>query len=102
MAYSVERTDKADEQLRDIIVYRAELSGTPYAVKLLDQFEEGIRQLAEYPESGVIPRYASLRARGYRILIIEKYLVFYKTDHVSKSVMIYAIVDGRRNYLDII
>lgn len=103
MSYSIARTAKADEQIRDIVFYRAELTGSiDSALSLLDDLEAGIGRLAEFPELGAPPRYAALRARGFRVLIVEKHLVFYKADHEGKTVTIYAVVDGRRDYLNLI
>lgn len=103
MSYRIVRTEKADAQIRDIILYRAEVTGsTDAALKLLDKFESDVRQLAVFPESGSPPRYTALRVRGYRVLIIEKYLFFYKVDHDKKTVTIHAVVDGRRDYLNLI
>ena len=103
MAYHIYRTDKAESQLHDIIMYRVEVSGSVDAgLALLDVLEKEISGLADFPEMGAPPRYAALRARGFRVLIVEKYLVFYKVDHREKAVMIYAVVDGRRDYLNLI
>ena len=103
MNYRIERTAKAEEQLRDIILYRAELTGSvDTALELLDKMEAGISTLSRFPESGAPPRYGALRARGYRVLIIEKYLLFYKVSHSQSLVTIYAVVDGRRDYLNLI
>ena len=103
MAYHVERTDKAEAQIRDIILYRVELTGSAAsALELLNKLEADLMQLAEFPEAGAPPRYPALRARGYRILIIEKYLFFYKVNHASQTVTIHAAVDGRRDYLNLI
>ena len=103
MAYRVERTDLADAQIRDIVLYRAEITGSANAaLELLDAFESGLMQLAEFPDPGAPPRYPALRARGYRVLIVEKYLFFYKVDHECKIVTIHAAVDGRRDYLNLI
>ena len=77
MEYKILRTDKADEQLRDIIFYIAE-------------------------DSGSVPRYATLRRQGYKVLIVEQHLVFYKVNDTSKTVIIYAVVDGRREYKNLI
>ena len=103
MSYRIVRTEKADAQIRDIILYRAEVTGsTDAALKLLDKFESDVMQLAAFPESGSPPHYTALRVRGYRVLIIEKYLYFYKVDHDRKTVTIHAVVDGRRDYLNLI
>ena len=103
MAYQILRTAKADEQLRDIVLYRAEVAGSAAAaLEFLDRLEQKIGRLADFPESGSFPRYGALRARGYRVLIAEKHLVFYKFDKERRMVIVYAIVDGRRDYLNLI
>lgn len=103
MPYQILRTAKADEQLRDIVLYRAEVMGSVEAVlAFLTRLEQEIDRLADFPESGFLPRYAALRARGYRVLIAEKQLVFYKVDKEQKIVTVYAMVEGRRDYLNLI
>lgn len=103
MKYKVIRTDKADEQLREIIFYIADDSGSiDIALNYLDKIEAAIRHLEEFPVSGSIPRYSILRKQGYRVLIVERHLVFYKVDEDEKVVTIYAIVDGRREYRNLI
>lgn len=72
------------------------------ALKYLGKFEKAINHLEDVPMSGVIPKYSILRKQGYRVLFVEKYLVFYKVDSSSQTVMIYAVVDGRRKYKNLI
>ena len=43
-----------------------------------------------------------MKRQGYKILILEKDMVFYKIDEGRKRVTIYAIVDQRQDYLNII
>lgn len=103
MEYKILRTDKADEQLRDIIFYIAEDSGSvDIALNYLDKLENAISNLSIFPNSGSTPRYATLRRQGYKVLIVEQYLVFYKVNDTSKTVIIYAVVDGRREYKNLI
>ena len=103
MAFRILRTDKADAQLRDIVLYRTELTGRAESgLALLDELEAGFNRLSAFPESGSPPRYAALRARGYRVLIVGKILAFYKIDRAAETVTIYAVVDGRRDYMNLI
>lgn len=103
MKYAIIRTDKADEQLRDIIFYIAEDSGSvETALGYLDKLEKAIMDLGEFPYMGSTPRYSILRKQGYLVLIVEKHLVFYKIDEEKKEVIIYSIVDGRREYKNLI
>ncbi len=103
MKYKIIRTDKADEQLRDIIFYIADDSGCiDRALDYLDKIETAITRLADFPESGNIPKYSILKKQDYRVIIVERHLVFYKVNEKDKSVIIYAVVDGRREYRNLL
>ena len=103
MSYRIVRTDKAEEQLRSIVFYIADDSGSiEIALSYLDKIEHSIHKLKTFPYSGSIPKYAALRKQGYRVLIVERHLIFYKVNEENKLVTIYAIVDGRREYRNLI
>lgn len=103
MKYKIIRTDKADEQLREIIFYIADDSGSiDIALNYLDKIESAINRLEEFPMSGSEPRYSILRKQGYKVIVVERHLVFYKVNESEKNVIIYAIVDGRREYRNLI
>lgn len=101
--YQIFRTEKADSQLRDLIFYIADDSGSvDIALNYLARIEKAMNRLSDFPESGSIPRYAILRKQGYRVLIVEKHLAFYKVDKENKLVTIYAVVDSRQEYRNLI
>ena len=101
--YQIVRTEKADNQLRDLIYYIADDSGNvDVALKYLGKLEKAMIRLSEFPESGSTPRYAILRKQGYKVLNVEKHLVFYKVDNTNKVVTIYAVVDCRQEYRNLI
>ncbi|HAS74278.1 MAG TPA: type II toxin-antitoxin system RelE/ParE family toxin [Clostridiales bacterium UBA8960] len=103
MKYSILRTDKAEEQLREIIFYIADESDSiDIALGYLNKIEAAINRLEDFPELGTYPRYSILKKQGYRVIIVEKHLVFYKTIDKDHLVIIYAIVDGRREYRNLI
>ncbi len=103
MKYKIVRTDKAEEQLRELIFYIADDSGSAEtALNYLDKIEKAVRRLEDFPFSGSVPRYSILRKQNYRVLIVEKHLVFYKVNEKDAIVTIYAVVDGRREYRNLI
>ena len=102
MKYEVLRTDTADAGIRKIILYIAQNFGNMVALEKLDDIEKRILQLGEDPYIGTNPRYSILRRQGYKVLILEKNLVFYKIDEVNKQVVVYAVIDQRQDYLNII
>lgn len=103
MKYRVLRTDKANDQLYSILQYIAEDSGSiDVALNYLDVLEAEIRKLETAPHMGSYPRYSILRKQGYRVLIVGRHLIFYKTDDEKREVIIYAVVDSRQHYINLI
>ncbi len=102
MKYEVIRTDTADACIRKIILYVAQNFGNDVALKKLDELEAGIISLGDDPYKGTDPKYPVLKRQGYKVLILEKDLVFYKLDDARKEVTVYAVVDHRQDYLNII
>lgn len=100
--YTVMRTDTADAHIHKIILYIAEEFGTEVALEKLDELERQILLLEDNPYLGIDPRYMILRRQGYKVLVLEKNLAFYKIDEVNKVVTVYAVVDQRQDYLNII
>lgn len=102
MKYKVERTDTADSMIRRIILFVAENFGNDVALEKLDYLESSLMSLGNNPYIGTEPRYNVLRRQGYRVLLLEKDLVFYKIDEDRNLVTIYAVIDQRQEYLSII
>jgi len=100
--YKVYRTDTADALIRNIVLYIAGNFGKEIALKKLDDLEKSILKLDDNPYIGTEPRYTVLKRQGYKVLILEKDLVFYKIDENRKVVTVYAVVDQRQDYLSII
>ena len=102
MKYNIIRTDIADAGIRRIILYVAQNFGKDVALEKLDKIEKRILELGDDPYIGTEPGYLVLKRQGYRVLILEKDLIFYKIDGSNKKVLIYAVVDQRQDYLNII
>ncbi len=100
--YEIVRTDTADEGIRRIILYVAQNFGAEVALKKLDDMEKSILSLGDNPDAGVDPRYLVLKREGYKVLILEKDLIFYKIDENRRRVIVYAVVDQRQDYLNVI
>ncbi len=102
MKYNVIRTDTADAGIRKIILYIAQNFGREIALEKLAMLEKRILELGDNPYIGTEPAYLVLKRQGYKVLILEKDLVFYKVDETRKIVIVYAVVDQRQEYLNIL
>ncbi|MFZ2446739.1 MAG: type II toxin-antitoxin system RelE/ParE family toxin [Syntrophobacteraceae bacterium] len=85
----------ADEDLENIFDYIMR-DNPAAAVSMLDKFDEAISRMARNPHLGVVPGDDRLRKLGYRMLVIEDYLVFYVVK--ARVVQIRRILHGARDY----
>ena len=65
------------------------------AVTFVDRLDERISRLERQPHLGRIPRNPKLRAYGYRVLVVESYLVFYVIRR--RTIEIHRVVHGSRD-----
>lgn len=86
----------AEQDLAGIIEYIANDNPTA-ALKLVDEIQESILRLEDFPLSGVTPRNRRLARRGYRMLIVGSYLIFYVLLD-NETVEIRRIISSKREY----
>ena len=85
----------AEEDLIDIFEYVSKDNPTA-AKSLLEKFDTSISRLASNPNLGAIPKDERLERLGYRMLIVDSYLVFYIVK--PRIVQIRRIIHGARQY----
>lgn len=85
----------AEQDLQDIVDYINELSPDA-ALKLYDDIVDGIGSLAQMPLRCPLLKSPVLRAKGYRVLVVHNYVVFYVVN--DTTVEIRRILYGRRQY----
>lgn len=93
--YNVKIYPAAKQDLLDIVDYLNTLSPDA-ALRYYDLLVEQIAGLSYMPERCPHPKDLALAAKGYRYLIVEKYLVFYVV--AGDTVQIRRILYGRRDY----
>jgi toxin ParE1/3/4 len=86
------RAQRDLEEIKRYIERDSPRRAEKFVSKLLDRIES----LSTLPNAGILPRDATLRARGFLVLIERQYLIFYKV--LSKQVRVYRVLHGRRRY----
>lgn len=102
MNYKILKTDKFNDQIQDIILYIASVNSKKVALDYLNIIERSINQLQDFPYKGLVPRYQAIRKQGFRCLIVESHLIFYKVFEDIKTVILYAIFSCKQEYLNLI
>ena len=96
MAFEVLLTEGAERDLEDIYDYISEFDCQANAIHVLDRLAAVIESLSELPQRGSFPReLLALGIRDYRQVFFNPYRVIYRV--LGERVIIYVIVDGRRN-----
>ncbi|KJS16940.1 MAG: translation repressor RelE [Peptococcaceae bacterium BRH_c4b] len=89
-------TEAAEQDLAEIVDYIAN-DNPAAALKLAEEIEQNILRLEDFPLMGAVPKNRRLTRQGYRILIVDNYLVFYVLLD-NETVEIRRIVSGKRDY----
>lgn len=93
--YSVIYLPHAERDLEEIFDYIRR--DAPFrAGQFLKQFDKKVSRLARFPLSGLVPRDPFLLRKGYRILVLDPYLAFYRVE--KGSVVICRVLHGKRKY----
>lgn len=94
--YEVLLTEGAEQDLEALYDYIAEFDSVANASHVLDRLMEVVEGLAQFPERGSYPKeLAALGIKDYRQTAFKPYRVIYRV--LSSPVVIYLIVDGRRD-----
>ncbi len=93
--FKIEYLPIAQKDLTEILEYINKDNPTA-ALKVLDAIDCTISKLEDFPFLGHIPKDNRLKALGYRILVVNNYLVFYIV--TGQIVEIRRILHGKRKY----
>lgn len=102
MSYALRKTDKALESMKNVLHFIAVNFGAETALEKIDEREKAVGLLKDNPYMGKVPKDRVLKREGYRVLITEMDLVFYKVDEQNKEVVIYLVADQRQDYIRIL
>jgi toxin ParE1/3/4 len=97
--YKLRHLPLAEDDLVSICDYIAQDS-PERALAFVDKLDKMIGLLEQQRLLGRIPRHHKLREFGYRVLIVESYLVFYIIR--NKEIEIHRVIHGSRNLDNII
>ena len=95
--YQIRYLPIAEKDLKEILSY-IQNDNPEAALNLLNEIDENILQLKSFPYKGKAPEDDYLQSKGYRMLVIKTYIVFYVVDENIKEIEIRRILHGKRKY----
>lgn len=96
-SYKIIYFPAATEDIIGILDYIS-IDNPPAAYNLIDKIDTSIGSLSLFPYKGVIPKDFHLKSKGYRMLIIDSYIVFYFVNEPLKTIEIMRILSSKQNY----
>lgn len=97
-AFSVEFLNDAIDDLRQIITTFKMLGSCNGAVRINEKILKAANQLSTFPYAAPVVPDSKIAASGFRMICVEQYLMFYKVFESEKKIVIYRILNGKRNY----
>ena len=98
MVYEIEITLKAKQDLEAIYHYIAiDLKEIRIAENQLNRLERAIYSLDKMPERFRVYDREPWRSRNLRIMPVNNYLVFYVSEHKTKTVTVIRVIYGGRD-----
>lgn len=101
--YSLVFTETARQDYINIANYiLTESKSIITAKRYIKKLQNQIETLQEFPNMGNLPKDRFLLSVGYRFLVCDDYLTFYKVFEPDKKVVVYTVVNGKRDYRKIL
>ncbi len=90
-------TEKAFNDINEIADNIKQISQSEsIAINFINNIYGKIEVLADFPEAGSNPKNRSLIVQGYKFLVYEQYLIFYKK--VEDTVYVAAVFNSKKDY----
>ena len=99
--YSILITAPAESDLTEIAEYLAVQSGDEaVALSELEKLQAAVFSLAQAPERAPLSRLKKLKRKGFRVLVCEPYLIFYRV--ADQAVTVHRILHNKRDYQNLL
>ncbi len=95
--YKVKTSSFAKDDLKSIAAY-IRMDNPEAAAHMIAKIRTAISRLRDDPLIAAVPRDIGIARQGYRMLIVEPYLVFYIVLTHERVVVIHRVLHGKRDY----
>lgn len=96
--YTLEFLPAALNDITEIISTFVMLGSKQGAIRIKDKINKAAGQILCFPYSGVTVPDPKMSKQGFRMIVIEKYLMFYRVFEDEKKIIFYRVLNGKRNY----
>ena len=95
--YTIIPTEKFNKELHQQILYIAMQFS-----KETENIQNSISNLMNHPYMGTTPKIRALNDSDFRMLILEKLIIFYTVVEETRTIYLISILDQRQDYVNIL
>ena len=96
--YTMEFLPLALNDITEIVSSFVMLGSKQGAIRIKNKINKPAEQILHFPYSGVTVPDPKMAKMGFRMIVVEKYLMFYKVFEDEKKITFYRVINGKRNY----
>ncbi len=96
--YSLEFLPLALDDMTEIVSSFVMLESKQGAIRIKNKMNKAAEQIHTFPYSGVAVPDQKLAKLGFRMIVVEKYLMLYKVFEDEKRIIFYRVLNGKTNY----
>ena len=100
--YTSIHTEKFNKELHQQILYVAMQFSKETALQVKDNIQTAILNLQLHPYMDTTPKIRNLKDNDFRMLILNKIIIFYTVVEGTKTIYLLSIVDQRQDYINIL
>ena len=95
--YKIKITQIAQDDLKSIITH-IRLDNPDAAIRMYETLKESIGKLADFPLMGSVPLDTKIARQGYRMIVVDPYLVFYILVMEENTVEVHRVLHGKQDF----
>lgn len=96
--YTLDFLPTALNDMTEIISSFVMLGSKQGAIRIKNKMNKAAEQILMFPFSGISVPDPKLSKLGFRMIVVEKYLMFYKVFEDEKKITFYRVLNGKTNY----
>lgn len=99
VSYKIRILQTAQDDLKAILTH-IRMDDPEAAVRMVEKIRAVIGNLKRFPFIASIPRDKKIAGQGYRMLVVEAYLVFYFLIQEEHTIEIHRVLYSKQDYLN--
>ena len=100
--YQIEYLPIAVQDMNEIVSSFLMMGSKNGAIRIKDKMKQAAQRLGTFPRISITVPYEALAKIGYRMTVIEDYLMFYRVFDDEKKIIIYRVLNGKMDYPSIL